>query len=82
MSSSLRWFAGPVVLLLFSVQLLTDAGPPCLLMWSRRDSRVPQQPIAVPEYDFVIVSDPNIKEAELRIPRRLLVADASIGATS
>jgi hypothetical protein len=79
MSSSLRWLTSLVLVCASATQVWADAGIPfCPLnMFARRDRPWNQQPRVEPEYDLVIIRDPNAKEAELRIPRKMMVADAS-----
>ncbi len=75
MSSSLRWFASLVLLLSATTHVWADAcfhNP-----FVRREGPWSVQPAPAPEYDLVIVRDPNVKEAELRIPRQMMIADAS-----
>jgi hypothetical protein len=72
MSSALRSFTVFVLLLILAKPIWADA---CFPRFTRRENYVPR---VEPEYDLVIVRDPDIKEAELRIPRRLLVASASV----
>jgi hypothetical protein len=55
---------------------------PCLGGWARREIYKPRAPAADQVHDFEIVCDANVKEAELRIPRRMLLADASTGNTT
>jgi hypothetical protein len=77
MSSSLRWLASLVLLLSAAPHVWADA---CLhnpfvrreTPWERLRSTTPD-----PEHDLVIVRDASVKEAELRIPRRMMAADAS-----
>jgi hypothetical protein len=76
MSSALRSFAVLVLILASATPLWADG---CFPSFRRRPSQFDYiAPRAEPEYDLVIVRDPEIKEAELRIPRRLLVAAASV----
>jgi hypothetical protein len=45
--------------------------------FARRDRPERWRPTAPErEYDLVILTDPNIQEAELRVPRRMMLADA------
>ncbi|HZZ81022.1 MAG TPA: hypothetical protein VFE62_21150 [Gemmataceae bacterium] len=83
MSSSLRWLTSLLLVCASATQVWADAGIPfCPLnMLLRRDRPWNhQQPPVEPEYDLVIVRDANAKEAELRIPRKMMVADASAPA--
>jgi len=82
MSSHFRWFAALVLMTMFANDALADAGPPCLVGLLRRDNGVQRRPFVDAEYELVIVSDPNVKEAELRVPRRMLIADASTGGST
>ena len=81
MSSSLRWFSSLLLLLIMSTPLWADA---CIGgAFRRRDrSEVKPELKADPEHDLVILQDPNIKQAELRIPRRLMLAEAPSGVST
>lgn len=81
MSVYLRCLAVPVLFFLTAAQIWADVAPPCLLGFFRRGQRdqrfPPPQPPADPEHELVIVRDPEAKVAELRVPRRLLAAEAA-----
>jgi hypothetical protein len=80
MPSSFRWLASLVLLMLATTQVWADA---CFHVFGRRDPLIFQDRSApAPEYDLVIVRDPSATEAELRIPRRMMVADAAAPASS
>lgn len=80
MSSPLRWLAAFVLVLSATTPVWADAcfHPRNLFVaaespWERHERLAPTSP----ECDFVIVRDPSVKDAELRIPRRLMLADAA-----
>lgn len=81
MSSSLRWIASLLLLLIMSTPLWADG---CIGGAFRRRDRSELTPEikADPEHDLVILQDPNIKQAELRIPRRLMLAEAPSGVST
>jgi hypothetical protein len=85
MSSHLRRFSVPFVLLSIVSQAFADvalepAARPCFLGWfTRKERERPPRPlpgVPQPEHELVIVTDPNATQAELRVPRRLMVANA------
>ena len=79
MPSSLRWIASLVLLTSATTPVWADAcfHPRQIFVLENRGER--PYPTA-PEHDLVIVRDPSVKEAELRIPRRMMVADGSAPA--
>lgn len=79
MFTHLRWIAGPLLLLLLTSQAFADAAP-CFLAWMR-PNRPWDRHLSEPLRDLTIVSDPDAKQAELRIPRRMMVADAAPAAS-
>ncbi len=80
MATQLRWLAALCVLLQFAEHACADVAP-CLKVWARRDVAKPP-PFADREFDLVILRDPKIEQAELRIPRRLATAEAPAQRTT
>ncbi len=79
MSSSLRWLPAPLLVLMVVTELHADVAPPCLFFSGGRRQPRPwehSEP-AKAEHDVVIVRDPEAKIAELKIPRKMMSADAS-----
>ncbi len=82
MSFWLRSVAVLVVFYFAATQVWADACFHPLGLFVRRE-RPWDRPVPVdPEYDLVIIRDPSVKEAELRIPRQMMVADAAAPASN
>ena|ERR1043165_9082512 len=77
MSACLRWLAGFVLLMIVGSDGWADVAPPCPFNLFVRRDRPAVRPLLDPEYDLVILSDPHVKQAELRVPRRMMRASAS-----
>ncbi len=79
MFSHLRWLAASVVLLAHCAPVGADV---CIGLRARREIVGQHLENQARTCDFEIVRDAGITEAELRIPRRLILADASSGGSS
>ena len=74
MPSHFRWLAAALLVLAFATDACADVVP-CMGGWIRRDRPdFRMQHVPLDEYDFEIIRDANVQEAELRIPRRMLAA--------
>lgn len=82
MSSHFRRLAVVVMLTASASDALADVAP-CLVGWGRRNPRNLSAPPAPEEttLDFEIIRDPNCTQAELRIPRSILIASNGGGST-
>jgi hypothetical protein len=78
MPSSLRWLASLVLLMSAATHVWADGPVPfCLGRPNRFPNVINTEPKTAPERecDLVIVRDASVKDAELRIPQRMMVAD-------
>lgn len=76
--SPLRSFAVLVLLLASATNVWADAAVPplCIFNWFGRRERPFPPPVPMQtEQEFVILRDPKAERAELRIPRRMMVAE-------